>query len=221
MTKPIKPASPSASTGEGKSFLERMQRGMANDPTANPEKAKMFAEKLEKYVNEGKALNEARNEHKKVPGLSRAGGGGGAGGDFSGMKGLDKPFKKGGKVKKFNDGGMSLEEKYPGAKITRVPYKEPPKKSETKEFKEAAETARKAPLASAGHRITEPKFTDSGDTMNLKKMGRGRVAGGGGGSAGGDFSGMKGLDKPYKAGGKVSSASKRADGCAIRGKTRA
>jgi hypothetical protein len=98
MVKPVQPSSPSASTGEGKSFLERMQRGMANDPTANPEKAKMFAEKLEKYVNEGKALNEARNEHKKVPGLSRAGGGGGAGGDFSGMKGLDKPFKKGGVV---------------------------------------------------------------------------------------------------------------------------
>ena len=123
-------------------------------------------------------------------------------------------------MKKFNDGGMSLEEKYPGAKITRVPYKEPPKRSETKEFKEAAETARKAPLASAGHRITEPKFTDSGDTMNLKKAGRGRVAGGAGGSAGGDFSGMKGLDRPYKAGGKVSSASKRADGCATKGKTR-
>lgn len=41
------------------------------------------------------------------------------------------------------------------------------------------------------------------------------------GSAGGDFSGMKGLDKPFKAGGKVSSASKRADGIAIRGRTRA
>jgi len=41
------------------------------------------------------------------------------------------------------------------------------------------------------------------------------------GSAGGDFTGMKGLDKPFKAGGKVSSASKRADGCCIRGKTRA
>jgi hypothetical protein len=96
MPKPIDPSSSSASTGEGKSFLERMQRGMANDPKANPEKAKMFAEKLEKYVNEGKALNEARNEHKKVPGLSRAGGSGG--GDFSGMKGLDKPFKNGGSV---------------------------------------------------------------------------------------------------------------------------
>ena len=40
------------------------------------------------------------------------------------------------------------------------------------------------------------------------------------GGAGGDFSGMKGLDKPFKAGGKVSSASKRADGCATKGKTR-
>jgi len=99
MDKSVKPASPSASTGEGKSFLERMQRGMANDPTANPEKAKMFADTLEKYVNEGKALKEARNEHKKVPGLSRASSVSvGAGGDFSGMKGLDKPFKKGGKV---------------------------------------------------------------------------------------------------------------------------
>jgi hypothetical protein len=188
------------------------------------------AENKRKKVEEAKAkvraiAEEVRAEKDKARkpnkdfGHTRAGGGG-AGGDFSGMKGLDRPFKAGGKVKKFNDGGMSLEEKYPGAKITRVPYKEPPKRSETKEFKEAAETARKAPLASAGHRITEPKFTDSGDTMNLKKVGRGRVAGGGGGSAGGDFSGMKGLDRPFKAGGKVS-ASKRADGCAIRGKTRA
>jgi hypothetical protein len=40
------------------------------------------------------------------------------------------------------------------------------------------------------------------------------------GSAGGDFTGMKGLDKPFKAGGKVSSASKRADGCCIKGKTK-
>jgi hypothetical protein len=108
MTKPVEPVSPAPKVGEGKSFLERMERGMSNDPTANPEKAKMFAEKLEKYVNEGKALNEARNEHKKVPGLSRAGGGGGAGGDFSGMKGLDKPFKKlVVRLKKYEDGGLA------------------------------------------------------------------------------------------------------------------
>jgi hypothetical protein len=94
MTKPVEPVSPSPKVGEGKSFIERMERGMKND---DPETRKQFAEKLEKYVNEGKALNEARNEHKKVPGLSRAGGSSG-GGDFSGMKGLDKPFKAGGKV---------------------------------------------------------------------------------------------------------------------------
>jgi len=94
MTKPVEPVSPAQKVGDGKSFLERMERGMKND---DPETRKQFAEKLEKYVNEGKALNEARNEHKKVPGLSRAGGSSG-GGDFSGMKGLDKPFKAGGKV---------------------------------------------------------------------------------------------------------------------------
>ena len=99
MTKPVEPVNPTPKVGEGKSFTERMERGMKNN---DPETKRQFAEKLEKYVNEGKALNEARNEHKKVPGLSRAGGGGGGGaaggGDFSGMKGLDKPFKKGGKI---------------------------------------------------------------------------------------------------------------------------
>ena len=96
MVKPVEPVNPTPKVGEGKSFLERMERGMKND---DPETRRQFAEKLEKYVNEGKALNEARNEHKKVPGLSRAASpSGGAGGDFSGMKGLDKPFKAGGKV---------------------------------------------------------------------------------------------------------------------------
>ena len=55
-------------------------------------------------------------------------------------------------------------------------------------------------------------------TERLQDMGRLPKPTGG---AGGDFSGMKGLDKPFKAGGKVSSASKRADGCAVRGKTKA
>jgi hypothetical protein len=56
-------------------------------------------------------------------------------------------------------------------------------------------------------------------TERLQDMGRLPKPTGGGG-AGGDFSGMKGLDKPFKVGGKVSSASKRADGCATKGKTR-
>ena len=44
---------------------------------------------------------------------------------------------------------------------------------------------------------------------------------GGGGGGGGGIKSMKYEPKTFKAGGKVSSASKRADGCAIRGKTRA
>jgi hypothetical protein len=170
-----------------------MQRGMANDPTANPEKAKMFAEKLEKYVNEGKALNEARNEHKKVPGLSRAGGGGGAGGDFSGMKGLDKPFKKGGKVKKYAEGG--LEDTMSGLG----------KKGAMAGLEDAASgPGKKGAMAGLKDAMSAEKGAMAGlkDAMSAEK---GAMAGGLG----------------MKKGGKVSSASKRADGCAIRGKTRA
>ena len=43
----------------------------------------------------------------------------------------------------------------------------------------------------------------------------------GGGGGGGMPKLNRDLTKNYKSGGKVSSASKRADGCAIRGKTRA
>jgi hypothetical protein len=54
-------------------------------------------------------------------------------------------------------------------------------------------------------------------TERLQDMGRlPKPTGGGGG--GGD---TKFLKPKYKAGGKVKSASSRADGCAIRGKTRA
>jgi len=43
----------------------------------------------------------------------------------------------------------------------------------------------------------------------------------GGGGGGGIPKSNRDLTKNYKAGGKVSSASKRADGCAVRGKTKA
>jgi len=93
---PVNPVDPAQPTGEGKSYLERMQKGMSNDPKANPEMAKEFADRLKKYVDEGKAINEARNEYKKVPGLTRTGGGGGgAAGD---TKFLKPKYKAGGKV---------------------------------------------------------------------------------------------------------------------------
>jgi hypothetical protein len=63
----------------------------------------------------------------------------------------------------------------------------------------------------------EVRAEKEADRKPKKDFGHTRAGGGGGG----DFSGMKGLDKPFKAGGKVSSASKRADGCAIRGRTKA
>jgi hypothetical protein len=47
-----------------------------------------------------------------------------------------------------------------------------------------------------------------------------KSTGGGGGGMGSNKLSSRDLTKNYKAGGKVSSASKRADGCAQRGKTK-
>jgi hypothetical protein len=60
-------------------------------------------------------------------------------------------------------------------------------------------------------------------TERLQDMGRLPKPSGGGSGNGGMGTGKMNRDitKNYKAGGKVSSASKRADGCCIRGKTRA
>ena len=78
--------------------------------------------------------------------------------------------------------------------------------------------AQKAKTKAESPRTYTERLQDMG-RLPKPSVGSGK-GGGGGGGAGGDFSGMKGLDKPFKAGGKVSSASKRADGCAIKGKTR-
>lgn len=100
MTKPVDPVDPSPKVGDGKSFIERMQRGMRND---DPEIKRQFAEKLEKYVNEGKVLNEQRNEYKRDLGTRPVptGGGGAALGDIEKMMSsrIKKPsYKKGGSV---------------------------------------------------------------------------------------------------------------------------
>ena len=121
----VDPVSPAMPSGDRDTYLERMQRGMKNN---DPELAKDFAERLKKYVNEGKEINAARNEYKKVEAHTRAGGGGSGG--AGGAGGGDLP----------------------------------------------------------------PGFTPG------KKGGKGFI--------------------DYKKGGKTSSASKRADGCAIRGKTK-
>lgn len=56
------------------------------------------------------------------------------------------------------------------------------------------------------------------DERTYKRFGEPK---GGGGGGGGGIKSMKYEPKTFKAGGKVSSASKRADGIAIRGRTRA
>jgi hypothetical protein len=85
------------------------------------------------------------------------------------------------------------------------------------EISRLAEEQRAKTKAESPRTYTE-RLQDMG-RLPKPSVGSGK-SGGGGGGAGGDFSGMKGLDKPFKNGGKVSSASKRADGCAVKGKTK-
>ena len=99
MTDPVNPIDPAQPPGDNKSPAERMKRGM---PNADPETQKNFADRLQKYIDEGKAEKEARNAYtKNYTGNTRPGGGGGGGG-MGGNKlsnrDLTKAYKKGGKV---------------------------------------------------------------------------------------------------------------------------
>jgi hypothetical protein len=73
-------------------------------PNSDPEIKKQFAATLEKYVGEGKEMNEKRNEYKRNLGTSPIPSGGGAGpalGDIEKMMSgkIKKPtYKSGGKV---------------------------------------------------------------------------------------------------------------------------
>jgi hypothetical protein len=101
VTKPVEPVDPSKKIGDGKSFIERMERAM---PNSDPEIKKQFAATLEKYVGEGKEINEKRNEYKRNLGTSPVQSGGGAGpalGDIEKMMSgkIKKPsYKSGGVV---------------------------------------------------------------------------------------------------------------------------
>ena len=69
------------------------------------------------------------------------------------------------------------------------------------------------------NKIQTGKATGEGFKENKLELGGSRSSGGGGGAGIPKIN--RDITKNYKAGGKVLSASKRADGCAIRGKTRA
>jgi hypothetical protein len=97
MPDPIRPIDPMNPTGDGKSTAERMKRGM---PNVDPEIQKNFADRLQKYIDEGKAEKEARNAYtKNYTGNTRPGGGGGGGGAAGDTKFLKPKYKAGGKVK--------------------------------------------------------------------------------------------------------------------------
>jgi hypothetical protein len=114
-------------------------------------------------------------------------------------------------------GGDGNEKYTPKEKRGPSEYDKAAEKVKQENEKARAEASRMAEEHRAKVKAESPRTY----TERLQDMGRLPKPTGGGGGAGGDLSGMKGLDKPFKAGGKVSSASKRADGCAVRGKTRA
>lgn len=105
----VEPIDPIEPTGDGKSYLERMKRGMSNDPNANPETAKDFADRLKRYVAEGKEIRAKEEALKAERSLSvqeykpRTSSVGSGSGDFgSGLqkmnKDLKRNYKSGGKV---------------------------------------------------------------------------------------------------------------------------
>jgi len=114
------------------------------------------------------------------------------------------------KAKRFNEGGMSLEEMYPEAKITRAGPQPKPTAPPENEY-----SARNRELAEERAKARVDKDTLAPYERKAPGMGKG------GGGGGGMPKSNRDLLKNYKSGGKVKSASSRADGCAIRGKTRA
>jgi hypothetical protein len=105
-------------------------------------------------------------------------------------------------------GDSSLESKYPGAKITKVPPNEAP----------AAPKKLETPRGFIPQDVMS-EYERKAEKFEKAKEKRG---GSGGGSGVVPIDKMLKMNKMnYKAGGKVKTASSRADGCCIRGKTRA
>lgn len=122
------------------------------------------------------------------------------------------------RIKRYEGGGdVSLEEKYPGAKITRGEYQGKP--APTPEPKTAAgqmaKEAREEALKKSLEKTAMPEYEQKTEKFE-KSSSRGPRGGGG-------VIPLDKMDKMkkmfYKSGGKVS-ASKRADGCATKGKTK-
>ena len=119
--------------------------------------------------------------------------------------------------------GGNGNEKYTPPKEKFEPSEYDKAAERMKQQKEAADKA-KAELHEMAEKTRAKKEAERPRTYaeRLQDMGRlPKPTGGGGGGMGGNKLSNRDLTKAYKSGGKVKSASSRADGCAIRGKTKA
>ena len=105
------------------------------------------------------------------------------------------------KKRPVDPGYREIHEKYnPPEKDSRA------KAAENEEFKDK--------------RVKSNPLVANAEIARMKEILNAPKGGGGGGGGGGMPKLNRDITKNYKKGGKVSSASKRADGCCIRGKTR-
>jgi len=123
------------------------------------------------------------------------------------------------KAKRFNDGGMSLEEMYPEAKITRAGPQPKPEEYSANRIKVGESAWESSQKSNRADNKTLAPYERKTEKMDKGARGGGGGAGGGSGGA----AELKSMFHPraMKKGGAVSSASSRADGCATKGKTRA
>jgi hypothetical protein len=140
-------------------------------------------------------------------------------------------FNKGGKVKKMSNGGVNPSEPIGSDKKTKTPEEQAKlqkPKTGPSEFDKTLGESRADRLKTMADKVKIAPLPEGTPNLDaaLKKMEvlreqmEARKAARGGGGGGATLKSNRDITKNHRTGGKVSSASKRADGCAIRGKTR-
>jgi hypothetical protein len=142
-------------------------------------------------------------------------------------------MKKGGKVKKFENGGDVYDNYERRSRINEAIRKEglapyeikelemkKPKDKVDKTIKPIGSSIGKGPGDSFNYEKAEKALAEYRARMGSDAGGKTIRSSSGGGGGGGIPKLNRDLLKNMKSGGKVSSASKRADGCAIKGKTK-
>ena len=143
-------------------------------------------------------------------------------------------YKETAEANKAKEAKRSEAAKQPKAEQTRMDFGNPALEAEMdRQAKNKAAKDEEAKEKRASKRAENEEFKDKrvkpspivveAELAKMKEITAPKSKSSGGGGCGGTGMPKTGLNKKpeLKAGGKVSSASKRADGCAIRGKTRA